>query len=161
MPDQPQSSVEDNRNPPVDRAKTCPMLLRVFYNTGRHHSLSDYSHGNTPVTELQIYTWMDATLKELTSLVKEVNSDARKDGTFFDFAIIYPDSRTTRYRLREIGSTCSGRKGAQDDVTLASKRFQIGDYMDIAIIPPGMSRQALGGGLTSRKRKSLRRVLMD
>ena len=79
---------------------------------------------------------MDATLKELTSLVKEVNVDARKKGTFFDFAIVYPDPRTPVDRMREIGSTCSGRKGADDNVTLASKRFQIGDYIDISIAPP-------------------------
>ena len=29
--------------------------------------------GQTPQNELQIYTWMDATLKELTGLIKEVN----------------------------------------------------------------------------------------
>ena len=30
--------------------------------------------GNTPTNELQIYTWMDASLKELTGLVKEVRT---------------------------------------------------------------------------------------
>ncbi len=79
---------------------------------------------------------MDATLKELTSLVKEVNVDARKKGTYFDFAIVYPDPRAPVYRLREIGTTCAGKKGADDAVSLASKRFQIGDYIDIAITPP-------------------------
>ena len=79
---------------------------------------------------------MDATLKELTSLVKEVNVDARKKGTYFDFAIVYPDPRSPQYRMREIGTTCAGRKGADDSVSLANKRFQIGDYIDIAITPP-------------------------
>ena len=82
----------------------------------------------------------DATLKELMGLVKEVNADARKKGTFFDFSIVYPDTRVHAYRMREIGTTCSGRKGTDDTETLASKRFQIGDYLDIAISPP------LGGG---------------
>ena len=79
---------------------------------------------------------MDATLKELTSLVKEVNVDARKKGTYFDFAIVYPDLRSPVYRLREIGTTCAGRKGADDNVSLLSKRFTIGDYIDIAITQP-------------------------
>lgn len=89
---------------------------------------------------------MDATLRELTSLVKEVNADARRKGTYFDFAIVFPDNRSPTYRLREIGSTCAGRKGADDNVTLASKRFQIGDYIDISIAaprsgaPPGRQR---------------------
>jgi hypothetical protein len=34
--------------------------------------------GATPENEIQIYTWMDASLKEITGLVKEVNPDARK-----------------------------------------------------------------------------------
>ena len=85
---------------------------------------------------------MDATLKELMSLVKEVNVDARRKGTYFDFAIVAPDSRSPIYRMNEIGSTCAGMKGKDDSVTLASKRFQIGDYLDIAITPPHLSRRA-------------------
>lgn len=79
---------------------------------------------------------MDATLKELTGLVKEVNPDARRKGTYFDFAMVYPDLRQQMYRLQEIGTTCSGHRGADDNVTLASKKFTIGDYLDIAISPP-------------------------
>lgn len=42
---------------------------------------------------------MDATLKELTSLVKEVYPEARKKGTHFSFAIVFPDLRGKMYRL--------------------------------------------------------------
>lgn len=89
---------------------------------------------------------LDATLKELTSLVKEVNPESRRKGTFFDFAIVYPDMRTPVYRMREIGTTCAGMRGADDSVSLASKRFQIGDYLDIAITPPR------GGGMMPGRR---------
>lgn len=121
---------------PIDREKTCPLLLRVFINTGRHHSLNEFSRGNVPSNELQIYTWMDATLKELTSLVKEVNPDARRKGTYFDFALVFPDIRGPGYRMRDIGTTCSGQRGTDDNKTLSVSRFQIGDYLDIAIFPP-------------------------
>lgn len=87
---------------------------------------------------------MDATLKELTSLVKEVNPDARRKGTFFDFAIVYPDMRSPTFRMREIGTTCAGRKSPDDSVTLSQKKFTIGDYLDIAICPP---RPGGGGGM--------------
>ena len=40
---------------------------------------------------------MDASLKELTSLVKEVRPDARKNGTIFKFATVWVD-RNGRYR---------------------------------------------------------------
>merc|ERR1719150_350343 len=57
----------------------------------------------TPSNELQIYTWLDATLKELTGLVKEVNPEARRRGPYFDFALVYPDLRPSAYRSRDIG----------------------------------------------------------
>ncbi|XP_011454284.3 histone deacetylase complex subunit SAP18 [Magallana gigas] len=134
--------VEEQREPekPVDREKTCPLLLRVFNNIGRHNAMSEYHRGQTPANELQIYTWLDATLKELTSLVKEVNPEARRKGTFFDFAIVYPDPRAPVYRLREIGTTCAGHKGQDDGVSLANKKFVIGDFLDIAITPPRNER---------------------
>lgn len=93
-------------------------------------------HGNVPSNELQIYTWQDATLRELTSLVRDVNPETRKKGTYFDFAIVYPEMRSQNYRMREIGVTCSGQKGADDSKTLAQVKFCIGDYMDINITPP-------------------------
>ncbi|XP_010218148.1 PREDICTED: histone deacetylase complex subunit SAP18 [Tinamus guttatus] len=121
----------------ASRPQTCPLLLRVFTtNNGRHHRMDEFSRGNVPSSELQIYTWMDATLKELTSLVKEVYPEARKKGTHFNFAIVFTDLKRPGYRVKEIGSTMSGRKGTDDSMTLQSQKFQIGDYLDIAITPP-------------------------
>ncbi|NP_001353572.1 histone deacetylase complex subunit SAP18 isoform 2 [Homo sapiens] len=84
----------------------------------------------------QLCIRMDATLKELTSLVKEVYPEARKKGTHFNFAIVFTDVKRPGYRVKEIGSTMSGRKGTDDSMTLQSQKFQIGDYLDIAITPP-------------------------
>ena len=58
-----------------------------------------------------MYTWMDATLKELEGLVKEVNPEARRRGTYFDFALVYPDLRQNpRCQTRDVGTTISGQK---------------------------------------------------
>lgn len=65
---------------------------------------------------------MDATLREITGLVKEVNPDARSKGTYFDFSLVTPELRNSGYRMREIGVTCSGQKGADDNKTLAQAR---------------------------------------
>nr|CAD7451821.1 unnamed protein product [Timema tahoe] len=97
------SMIVDEAEKPVDREKTCPLLLRVFCNTGRHHNIMDYNRGNVPANELQIYTWcvrevlMDATLREITSLVKEVNPDSRRKGTYFDFSLVSPDQPSDIY----------------------------------------------------------------
>nr|XP_039323804.1 histone deacetylase complex subunit SAP18-like [Saimiri boliviensis boliviensis] len=126
-------------------AETCLLLLRVFTtNNGRHHRMDEFSRGNVPSSELQIYTWMDATLKELTSLVKEVYPEARKKGTHFNFAIVFTDVKRPGYRVKEIGSTMSGRKGTDDSITLQSQKFQIGDYLDVAITPPNRAPPSLG-----------------
>ena len=77
---------------------------------------------------------MDATLKEISGLVKEVNPDARRHGTVFDFSLVYPDRRG--YRARPVGTTVSGQKTPDDNKTLQQLRFTIGDYLDIAITPP-------------------------
>lgn len=84
---------------------------------------------------------MDATLRELTSLVKEVNPDARRKGTFFDFSLVTPNIHMPGYRMREIGTTCSGQRGADDSKTLAQVRFTIGDYLDISITPPHLAQR--------------------
>ncbi|XP_057714426.1 histone deacetylase complex subunit SAP18 [Corythoichthys intestinalis] len=136
-----QEEIKKETEKPIDREKTCPLLLRVFTtNNGRHHRQEEFARGNVPSSELQIYTWMDATLRELTSLVKEVYPEARKKGTHFSFAIVYPDLRGKVYRFKDIGNTVSGKKCADDSMTLQSQRFQIGDYLDIAITPPNRAQ---------------------
>ncbi|CAH1109096.1 unnamed protein product [Psylliodes chrysocephalus] len=129
--------MEEKKEDAIDRQKVCPFLLRVFVSSnGSHHKPSDYIKGNTPQNELQIYTWKDATLHEITQLVKEVNPEARRKGTKFSFAKVYPEFRQPIYRVIEIGSTMTGVKGPEDLKTLGMLRLNIGDYLDIAITPP-------------------------
>ena len=95
-----QEEIKKEPEKPIDREKTCPLLLRVFtttYGRHRHHRLHEFSRGNVPSSELQIYTWMDATLKELTRLVKEVYPEARKKGTHLSFAIVFTDPKRPGY----------------------------------------------------------------
>ena len=40
---------------------------------------------------------MDASLKEITNLVKEVHPESRKKGTIFDFAICYQVRKSLLY----------------------------------------------------------------
>eukprot|EP00092_Neocalanus_flemingeri_P008597 GFUD01009263.1.p1 GENE.GFUD01009263.1~~GFUD01009263.1.p1 ORF type:complete len:139 (+),score=40.31 GFUD01009263.1:391-807(+) len=80
---------------------------------------------------------MDATLKELTGLVKEVNPEARRRGTYFDFSLVYPDLRQSpRCQSRDIGTTVAGQRGPDDQKTLSDCKFVIGDFLDISITPP-------------------------
>ena len=67
------------------------------------------------------------------SLIREVNPETRHKGTLFSFSTVYPDPRRGGYRIKDLGQTCSGRKGSDDEISLYSRKFQIGDFMDVAI----------------------------
>ncbi|GAU40801.1 hypothetical protein TSUD_348980 [Trifolium subterraneum] len=120
---------------PVDREKTCPLLLRVFTKIGNHHTMDDFSvRGKEPKDEVQIYTWKDATLRELTDLVKEVAPAARRRNAKLSFAFVFPD-KNGRFKVQEVGKTLSYGNGRLDDgKALADLGFEIGDYLDVAII---------------------------
>ncbi|CAB4068939.1 SAP18 [Lepeophtheirus salmonis] len=144
----------------VNREKVCPLLLRVFCSTSRHNPLTEYSRGKllkinyprsllTPSLILQILTLYFIYYE---SLVREVNPDARRKGTFFDFALVFPNLSSrgnmsgSGYMSRDIGTTVSGQKGPDDSKTLSQCRFTIGDYLDIAITPPAIvDRNNFGG----------------
>lgn len=61
---------------------------------------------------------MDATLKELADLVLEVNPDARKPGTVFDFTLFYHDLLKPLPRVRDLGTVTVGQKGFDDQKSL-------------------------------------------
>ena len=67
------------------------------------------------------------------TLIREVNPDTRAKGTMFQFSTVYPDPRRGGFRMKDLGQTCSGRRGTDDNITLHSRKFQIGDYVDVAI----------------------------
>lgn len=94
----------------------------------------EYENGHTPESELQIYTWMDATLGELTQLIKEVNPEARDRGTQFLFSIVSADNGHSRYHITDVGKTENGQRRSDDQIQLGQKRFRIGDYLDVAIM---------------------------
>ena len=61
---------------------------------------------------------MDATLKELSDLVLEVNLDARRKGTVFEFSLVYPDLHKPLPRTRDLGTVIVGTKGFDDSRSL-------------------------------------------
>ncbi|KAH8096169.1 hypothetical protein JL720_3522 [Aureococcus anophagefferens] len=66
----------------VDRAATCPFLLRVFWSERRHNDLQAYGDtpgsGVTPPNELRLYAWEDCTLRELADMVKHERAETRR-----------------------------------------------------------------------------------
>ncbi|CAJ0758928.1 20386_t:CDS:2, partial [Entrophospora sp. SA101] len=65
---------------------TVPFLLRMFCRPSYHHRPDDYTPERLPIDdEVQIYTWKDATLKEIANLIKEVNQDANRPNARLSF----------------------------------------------------------------------------
>uniref|UniRef100_A0A2K5CBQ2 Histone deacetylase complex subunit SAP18 n=1 Tax=Aotus nancymaae TaxID=37293 RepID=A0A2K5CBQ2_AOTNA len=124
-----QEEIKKEPEKSTDREKTCLLLAAEIPHQQRlppprHHRMDEFSRGNVPSSEF---------------LVKEVYPEARKKGTHFNFAFVFTDVKRPGYRVKEVGSTISGREGTDDSMTLQLQKFQIGDYLDIAIIPPNRS----------------------
>merc|ERR1712138_13252 len=119
---------------PIDREKTCPGLLRVFIKLGAHHSPNEFTlRGREPThDEVQIYTWPDATLRELTTLIKEVNDASRRRDARISFALVYPDKRGEPV-VRQIGRVMSSKRTDDDAKALRDHGFQVGDFLDVAV----------------------------
>lgn len=136
-----------------------PFLLRLFLNEGRHSGLTDYTNTRMPPKdrELQIYTWLDANLGELTSLIRELEKYQTK-GTQFSYNVVFPDNHGQNYRMRSLGMTTAGKKGADDELTLAKSKYQIGDYLDVAILSPGADTSQINNHLKSKPKNRADRV---
>lgn len=115
----------------VDRSKTCPFLLRCFYSINRSRSVQDY-RGHLPSEEVQIYTWKDATLKEIVELLQDCLEKARHPEALFKFKLVFPDKEGNNI-MNPTGRVFNRKSTPDDNKTLESLRFQIGDYLDIEI----------------------------
>eukprot|EP00347_Sterkiella_histriomuscorum_P008723 403344001 len=118
----------------VDREKTCPFLLRIFVKENQTHKLDEFDiDGTVPEKdEIQIYTWMDATLGELAETVRREVESARKNDPEIVFAFVYPDNQG-KFRRKEVGVVMRGQRSMDYKWTLQQLRFVIGDYIDLTL----------------------------
>jgi len=124
----------------VERDKVCPFLLRMFVKHGNHHRPDEFSLDKQPYNEeLQIYTWRDASLKELAGLIKEVYPETKAKDYRMSFRMIYFDL-SGRPKTRELGEVNNASKGDSDLKTLNEIRFVIGDFIDVAVLRGGVTR---------------------
>ncbi|CAG8651887.1 3206_t:CDS:2 [Funneliformis caledonium] len=120
----------------IDREKTVPFLLRMFYR------IDDFTPEHLPTEdEVQIYTWKDATLKEISNLIKEVVQDANRPNARLSFKLVYIDNLRGKYAFKELGTihnVTSSTTPEQEGINLDDARFVIGDFIDVAIFfgPP-------------------------
>ncbi|KAL0484965.1 histone deacetylase complex subunit SAP18 [Acrasis kona] len=133
-----------NRDPPathkpleqLDRTKTCPFMLRLFWKTDGNHSLELFDNQSKLPTDemLTIYTWKDATLSELFELIQQQVPEANEDGVTIEFRVIFINFNQGKALSRPLGKVTNKRKTEDDNKTLQSLRFEVGDFIDVSII---------------------------
>jgi len=74
----------------------------------------------------------DATLKELTGLIKEVHEESRRLDARFSFRTVFHTS-FGRWQQKDMGTVYNGRETKDDALALHLTRFQQGDIIDVAI----------------------------
>lgn len=105
----------------------------MFVKENSRHMLEDFMDNKVPEKdEIQIYTWQDATLRELADCVRKEVEAARKKDTELSFSFIYPDFNG-KYRRKDVGSVFAGQRNTDYQKTLQELRFVIGDYVDLTI----------------------------
>lgn len=139
----------------VDREKNCPFLVKMYCRINGHHRVDEFSLERQPIDdEMIVYTWRDASLKELSLLIRDVmgNNEAGEaesvSGTSpdlkFSFKLCYPDPmRANRFIQKDLGWVIDGTSGSaalrhlniydSSHKTLDQLRFVPGDYIDVAI----------------------------
>uniref|UniRef100_A0A671ETN4 18 kDa Sin3-associated polypeptide n=1 Tax=Rhinolophus ferrumequinum TaxID=59479 RepID=A0A671ETN4_RHIFE len=76
-----QEEIKKELEKQIDLEKTCP-LMRHFFTThnGCHRLMDEFSRGNMPSSKLQIYIWMDATLKDVYQKLERRRERERRLG---------------------------------------------------------------------------------
>ncbi|KAI0638647.1 Sin3 associated polypeptide p18-domain-containing protein [Trametes polyzona] len=163
--------------PFVDREKTAPFLIRTFIKIGTFHRLQQFEDGPLPppTEEQQVYTWKDATLREVLTTLRSTapnSTEYRHPLARYSFRAVYADAAARgRFAQKELGTVYSrdilgepgsldhpaprlledneaeSAQGSEQDRTLEELRFVPGDYLCVAVhLPKGAIVPAGPGG---------------
>ncbi|KAH8118818.1 histone deacetylase complex protein [Phellopilus nigrolimitatus] len=96
----------------VDREKTAPFCMRTFVKIGGFHRVDFFEDGTLPTTdEHQIFTWKDATLKEVLTTLRLAaphSAEIRHPLAKVSFRALYADAAARgRIAQRELGTVYS------------------------------------------------------
>lgn len=87
---------------------------------------------DTAENEIHIYTWLNATLRELTNTMKTLLKQANQKNARITFFHVYQDT-SGRFKKKMISTIHSVKRNKDDDITLLSFRFEIGDVIDVNV----------------------------
>ncbi|KAH7066652.1 Sin3 associated polypeptide p18-domain-containing protein [Paraphoma chrysanthemicola] len=113
----------------IDRQTTTPFLLRLCFKQGSFHRLDEFDPSLPRLpTHLQIYTWENCSLGELSKLLLSALPAQLPQpyaGTRIVFRLVYPDIQGSnrpgapgRFIARDIGSVIIGARTRGDDIDM-------------------------------------------
>lgn len=119
---------------PVDRDNVCPFLLRVIWKEGEDHTVDSWKNREDTQKddEIRLYTWKDATFREIVEMIKEYHIGARRRDAELTFSFIRINLEG-KYEIKPIGIVHSTRKSELEDTTLSELRFVIGDCLAVKL----------------------------
>ncbi|ANQ05837.1 Sin3 associated polypeptide p18-like protein [Plasmodium coatneyi] len=119
----------------IDREKTCPFLLRLFYKLDdEYNDVEDVKlckESGVQSNELQIYAWLDITMREIVTLVKDFYQESRKRDAHWVFKV-YSNEKKELTFLSRVHSTKYNYR--EDNKTLLSLDYEIGDILLLSIM---------------------------
>merc|ERR1712118_473596 len=109
------------KNPTIGRKWTAPFLVRVFINLGPHRQFGKRFRPQESKSELQVYLWMDATLRELTDLIKKDVPNGRRT-QYISFRSV---SMSNAWPIvKHLGTLRYNTFGQDDSVTMRNLKFE-------------------------------------
>ena len=84
----------------VNRLEICPTLIRAFYKKDIHHSASDYVT-EFPSPEIYVYTWKDATLREISYTI--IRTTKLNEIKSLSFQFVCPNFNEGGWDMKDLG----------------------------------------------------------
>jgi len=156
----------------IDREKTSPFLIRTFVHVGSFHALSLFDAGKLPLgDEHPIYTWKDATLKEILTTLRvcspRIAELRHPQGRYAFQAVLFQAEKRGQYNKKDLGMVYSRdiigepgtlehpsmrllddeekkNEGLDTEKTLEDLLFVPGDYLCVSVILPKNAKLEVG-----------------
>jgi hypothetical protein len=113
----------------VRRTEVCPTLIRTFYQKDAHHTAADYAR-EFPSPEVYVYSWIDATLRELAYTI--IRSAKLSNVTELSFILVSPNMQEGGWTLSELGIVDLRDPDSIETVTLEGYDFKPGCMLDVS-----------------------------
>lgn len=115
----------------VNRLETCPSLIRVFYQKSAHHTIADFVK-SFPSPEIYLYTWADATLKELAYTIAKSIAGSNETIQKLSVKMLEPDLNEGGWIVRALGVVDFVENETSQTQTLQQMGWKPGFLFDVA-----------------------------